>query len=262
MELKLAISNIAWDAQYDEEMNRFLVNKGITGLEIAPTRWFPEHPYDQTDAAKAEAERIKTQYGLPICSMQSIWYGRTEKIFGTAEEREYLVEYTKKAILFAESIGAGNLVFGCPKNRCSDREEDYEIAIDFFTQLGLFAEAHHTVVSMEANPVIYGTNFINKTKEAIELIKEVDSKGFKLNLDFGTIIYNDESIKDLEYYVGLINHVHISEPSLNLIEHRKEHKELMQMLRACGYDRYVSIEMGKRGDIEDVHKTVDYLMTL
>ena len=36
--------------------------------------------------------------------MQSIFYGRTEKIFQSQKERKDLIEYTKKAIDFAEYI--------------------------------------------------------------------------------------------------------------------------------------------------------------
>ena len=51
---------------------------------------------------------------------------------------------------------------------------------------------------MEANPPIYHTNFINDTQSAIELIEIVNSKGFRLNLDVGTMIENQESVSTLQ----------------------------------------------------------------
>ena len=71
------------------------------------------------------------------------------------------------------------------------------------------------MIGMEANPTIYNTNYINDTRSAIELIQKVDSAGFKLNLDVGTMIYNQESVDDIVGSVRLINHVHISEPGLS-----------------------------------------------
>ena len=262
MGIKFSISNIAWTTENDQLVYKYMQKSGFSGLEIAPTRLFPAKPYDKKTEAKEYSERLKDKYGLSVCSMQSIWYGHSERIFGSAEERAILLDYTKQAIDFDEAIGAGNLVFGCPKNRVIGEDDDRNVAVSFFRELGDYAAEHRTVLAMEANPVIYGTNFINTTKEAIELIKEVGSKGFKLNLDFGTIIYNEESIEDIAPHIDLINHIHISEPNLKLIERRAEHKSLMQMLRDAGYDRYVSIEMGKRDDIEDVYRTIDYLTTL
>ena len=36
--------------------------------------------------------------------MQSIWFGRQERLFGSEEEREILIDYTKKAVDFAVAI--------------------------------------------------------------------------------------------------------------------------------------------------------------
>lgn len=39
--MKLSISNIAWSAEHDAAMYKFLQQEGFSGLEIAPTRIFP-----------------------------------------------------------------------------------------------------------------------------------------------------------------------------------------------------------------------------
>ena len=262
MGIKLSISNIAWSSENDQQVYQYMQQVGFQGLEIAPTRIFQDEPYERKKEARAFAREIKDKYELSICSMQSIWFGHSEKIFGTAEERQILLDYTKQAIDFAEAVDAGNLVFGCPKNRYIGETDDRNIAVDFFRTLGEYAIEHNTVLALEANPVIYGTNFINKTKEAVELIKEVDSKGFKLNLDFGTIIYNEESVEDIIEYLYLINHVHISEPNLKMIERRDEHKELMNILKISEYKGFVSIEMGKRVNINEIIETIDYIATM
>lgn len=77
--IKLSISNIAWGMEQDAEMGQFLQDSGFQGLEIAPTRIFPEAPYDKLAEAKVWAEELNTKYGLEVPSMQSIWYGHQEK---------------------------------------------------------------------------------------------------------------------------------------------------------------------------------------
>ena len=39
--MKLAVSNIAWKEQHDEAVYALMRHYGFTGLEIAPTRFFP-----------------------------------------------------------------------------------------------------------------------------------------------------------------------------------------------------------------------------
>lgn len=259
MGIKLSVSNIAWRPESDNRIYEYLKKSGFSGLEVAPTRIFPDHPYEKLDEAKIFSRNLDDEYGLKVCSLQSIWYGRNENIFKSGDDRQLLIDYTKKAIDFAEIVGAKNLVFGCPKNRNADKIEDRQIIIDFFKLLGDYAVEHGTVIAIEANPIIYGTNFINSTKEAVQLIKEVGSEGFKLNLDFGTIIYNKEDTEILGSYIEFINHVHISEPNLEPIQERAEHQTLLEILHQNKFKGYVSIEMGKQDDIGVLLRTIDYL---
>lgn len=258
--IKLSISNIAWVVELDAEMYQFLNETGLQGVEIAPTRIFPETPYDKLSEAKVWASDLKEKYGLEVPSMQSIWYGHQEKVFGSKEERKILIDYTKNAIDFAEVIGCKNLVFGNPKNRDTDDVPgNYPIAIDFFREIGDYALEHHTTIAIEANPVIYNTHFLNTTEQAVEMAYKCGSEGVKVNVDLGTIIYNGEKINFLKQIPEYINHVHISEPGLNIIEKRNLHNELFNILHEIGYDRYVSIEMGNKGELEIVKNVVNYI---
>lgn len=263
--MRLSISNIGWDALNDEFVYKLMQEKGYAGLEIAPTRLFEESPYDRLAEAKAWSEKLKRDFGLCVPSMQSIWYGRKEMLFGTKEERALLVDYTKKAIDFAIAIDCGNLVFGCPRNRNmnGDAEDaDYLVGVRFFQELGDYAATKGTVIGMEANPTIYNTNYINDTISAINLIKQVDSKGFLLNLDIGTMIQNEESILDLIGNVKWINHVHISEPGLKPIAERAFHKDLKKILDDENYQGFVSIEMGKVDDMYVLESKLDYVRSV
>lgn len=261
--MNLSISNIAWESIYDEEMYLYLQQSGYAGLEIAPTRVFPESPYNHISEAKEWALNLKTKYCLEIPSMQSIWYGHTERLFGSNEERKQLIDYTKKSILFAEAIGCKNLVFGNPKNRdTDDLSRDLEIALQFFKEIGDYAFNHNTVISLEPNPVIYNTRFMNTTAETVQVIEAVNSKGIKLNVDLGSMIYNNEDVEYLKQISQHIHHIHISEPGLKSLEKRTElHKSILSIANKYCCNSFVSIEMGKQ-KIDDVKEIMEYLMDL
>ena len=258
--MKLSISNIAWNKENDEEMYRYISESGYNAIEIASTRIIEENPYSNIDLAIDFAVKLKQKYNLKICSMQSIWYGRNEKIFLSLKDREEMINYTKKAIDFASSINCKNLVFGCPKNRVIDNIDKYDkIIIDFFCEIGNYAKIKNCIFSIEPNPVIYNTNFINTTKEAVDIVKVINNDGVKINLDLGTIIYNEEDINIIESNIDLINHVHISEPNLEYVTERDVHKKILKMLKYNGYNGYISIEMKNQNNIEKVKETINYL---
>ena len=260
--MKLSISNIAWEEKDDAQVYKWMKKYGFTGLEIAPTRIFPDRPYEKVGEAEAWSKKLIAENVVVVTSMQSIWYGRNEMLFGTEEERNILSTYTREAVDFAEIIGCKNLVFGCPRNRAVSEGGNTEMAVSFFRELGNYASEHGTVIGMEANPPIYNTNYINDTLSALELIHRVDSQGFRLNLDVGTMIQNGEKAEELVGNVKLINHVHISEPGLKTIENRELHRELCRILKEEGYDGFISIEMGKKEDISFIEDVMKYVQEI
>ncbi len=254
--MKLAVSNIAWDASRDAEMYAALAARGFAGVEIAPTRIFPEAPYEKCAQAAAFAAQLKARHGLAVPSMQSIFFGRTENIFGAEAERAALLDYLKQAAGFAAALGCGNLVFGCPKNRVGTNEKDWQTAVAFFAEAGAHAAAKGVRIGMEANPAVYGTRFVNETKDAFALARDVASPGFGVNLDIGTMLTNGEAWDDA-WDVSLLTHVHVSEPGLAPVERRALHAQIAQRLRAGGYAGFVSLEMKNPGDVEAVLRAAD-----
>lgn len=258
--MKLAISNIAWPAEQDEIMYEKMAELGFTGLEIAPTRIFPERPYEHLEEAVRWREELHRRYGFEIPSMQSIWFGRTESIFGTPEEREILQRYTYQAIDFAAAIGCQNLVFGCPKNRCVPEGTDPDTAIPFFQKIAEYAVSRNVVIGLEANPPIYHTNYINTTCQALELIEKVASPGLQLNLDVGTMLYNQENMSELVGKVHYVSHIHVSEPMLAPIQKHELHRELIERLNTEKYCEFISIEMGRIVDINAIFSVMKYIV--
>ncbi len=257
--MKLSISNIGWSVERDEQVYMIMHELGFEGLEIAPTRLFAENPYQHIPEAKKWAQDIKGKYGYVVSSMQSIWYGRQEKIYGSEEERRFLTEYTREAIDFAEAIECKNLVFGCPRNRCVPEDYDSLVGINFFKEIGDYAAEHNTVIGIEANPPIYNTNYINDTVSALDLIKAIDSDGIKLNLDIGTMVENGEIIDLLIGKEYLINHVHVSEPGLNQLKNRNIHFELANLLKNVNYNGFISIEVCKQDNVVEIKEMMSYV---
>ncbi len=256
--MKLSISNIAWNREHDAEMMEAVVKIGFEGIEVAPTRIIDNDPYDHLDEAQAFYQTIAAE-GLVVPSMQSIWFGRPERIFFNAAEREALAEYTKKAIDFAAALRCPNLVFGSPKNRNVEAPDQRDAGLAMMAEMADYAESKGTVFAIEPNPAIYNTNFINRTEEAFALVRQIRKNGFKVNVDIGTIIENGEDLGILEANMAFINHIHISEPFLAVPQKRSLHKDLVKLLRENDYRRFVSIEMKYPGDIETVKQTMAYI---
>lgn len=249
--LKLAISNIGFGETFDyRELEQY------NGLEIAPSK-ITVDPYAHQDNIAEYAEKMMNEFDLPIVSMQSIWYQVSDGIFTGGYDK--LVAVTKRAIDLADKINCRNIVFGSPKNRnMPNPAGDIELAKQFFREIAEYAETKQVVIALEPNPTIYQTNFINTTQEALDFVKELNLPALKVNVDLGTVIYNQEDLSVIKDNIKLVNHIHISEPNLEKIEKRHLYKELKKLLVDSGYNHYVSIEMKEQSN-DDVIKTLRYV---
>jgi sugar phosphate isomerase/epimerase len=252
--MKTAVSNIAWSPADREEAYTLLSRNGIIGLEIAPGLFL--HEADDTflpspeDCKRATAE-IET-HGLHLVSMQSLLFG-TEgaELFGDDRARSLFVNGMTRAINLAEILEIPNLVFGSPKQRIipayMSADEAAKIAVDVFRDLGDRALRAGTRISLEPNPKIYDTNFLNTVDEVIEMTKVIDHPAVRFTLDIGALHANAE-ISKMQSILGSdgiwIGHAHLSAPWLHApTETSSEIEEYMRCLTACGYQGFISLEM-------------------
>lgn len=244
--MKLSISNIAWEPSEDKAVFELINKYGFNGIELAPPKLFKDSSSVSDKEIEYYLEYIKP-YNFTFPAMQSLLFGKPElKIFD--DSKKETLEYLKKIIDLAQKLNVKVLVFGSPKNRFIgdvDRKESNQIAIDFFKELGNYAYSKDRYFCIEPNAKEYGCDFITNTDEAIELVKSVDSKGFRLHIDSAVMVMNGENIeKSLELSMPYMEHFHISEPFLEFIPNNKtNHQKFYEVLKKLGYDKWVSIEM-------------------
>ncbi len=142
--MKLAISNIAWSRADDPVAYKLLADAGVTAIEVAPTRIWPDWK-DATDRAATVFARELADAGLRCVSIQSLLYGLPDhKIFGTAAERAATLDQIKRVAEIAAALGAGPMVFGSPKNRLKGELSETDAVVrarDFFTEAGEFCSS-------------------------------------------------------------------------------------------------------------------------
>ena len=275
--MKLAISNLSWEEKNDDVMYQYLYRHGIA-LEVVPSRIFkwersavtnrPVSPFEHFSAAGDWYRIVNTHYMINVASMHSLLYNVDKNLFANSTYRRFLMDYLQRAVQFAARINCPNLCFGCGPNRNvpwgMGYDEALEIAADFLGSLADYAFDNGICLSVEPIPASEGTNFINNTFEALELVKQVARPGLRVCASIGAIIENQEDISGIftKENMAYINHVHISEPGLAPLQQRPIYAEIAQMLKDLGYRNYVSVEILKFPDVKLLQGAVNYFETL
>ena len=253
---RLAISNIAWQPDEDDAVAEVLRREGITGVELAPTKW-RERPLDASTDDVVAYRRTWEDRGLHVVSLQSLLFGRPDlQLFSDDAARVALADYLRRVIDFGALLGACALVFGSPKNRLRGSmtlKDATDIAAPFFHTLGTHASARGVAFCIEANPPEYGCDFVTTTAEAAELCAVVDHPGIRINADLGGMtLAGEDPLAAIQSTKAFVAHVHASEPHLAELGLVADHALAASALDAIEYDGWVSIEMRAGADGDNV----------
>lgn len=262
--MKLAVSNIAWTAADDEAAYRLLAERDVLGLEIAPSRIWAE-PDKVTSAAASAFKVLISSFGLSVVAFQAILFGQPELTIFDARVREKTLDYLKRQCDLAEELGAKALVFGSPKNRLRGDlppETAFQLALDFFAELGRYADRRGVHVCLEPNPPAYGADFLTTVEETSRLVAAVDLMGIRLHFDTGGMhLSGEDAVGMIQRYATLAVHFHASEPHLqSFAAPGAEHAASAAALRQVGFSGFVSIEMRTMADgLDSVSQAIDFI---
>lgn len=247
--MRLAVSNIAWPAAEHASVLPALRELGVTAVEVAPTKLFP----DPSAVSPADVDATRAWWadqGFAVVAAQALLFGRPElTLFDSTAVREQTLVYLARVLATCGRLGAGACVFGSPKNR---RRGDLpeaaarDTAVSFFRRLAGYAADAGTTVVLEANPPRYGADFVTRAAEAIELVRAVDHPAFRLHLDTACMtLAGDPTRETFDAGFPQLGHFHVSEAELaapgpgTAVDHAAFATELNQR----GYAGWVSLEM-------------------
>src|SRR5690606_19845978 len=111
-DMRLSISNIAWDVEEDPAVADLLRGLGIDAIDIAPGKYF-SRPANATDVEIEAVRRAWEDRGISIVGMQALLFG-TEglNLFGPASVQEAMLAHLAVVCRIGAGLGATWLVFG------------------------------------------------------------------------------------------------------------------------------------------------------
>ena len=249
--MKLAVSNLAWDAPEQDAILEHFTGLGVSGIEIAPTKVWP----DWSGATMGQAAAIRRSFaaqGFEIPALQSVLFGHAGLQLFAADSAP-LIEHLTRVAGLAGAMGARAIVFGSPRNR--DRGEmthsqAMDRAVPLLRQIGDAYAAAGSCFCLEPNPAYYNCNFLTHWQEVAELVTRVGHPGVGVHLDIACIhLAGDDPVEAVTECAPTMRHFHISEPELgDFAQPKIDHAPVGAALRASAYSGYCSIEMRRQAD--------------
>ena len=237
----------AWLPAYPlDEAIRRLARIGYDGVEIgcaAPHAW----PAYLSAERRRELRRLLASSGLQAVSLLATPGGGPgfNPASPCAEERNATVRYYQEVTDLAFDLGArkviyiaGWQIFG------TTREEAWSRSRDCLDRIAAYAGQKDITIVVE--PTAAATNLIESADDAIELMRSVEHSNVKLMFDTLHALYRDELPADYARAMGGdLVHVHVSDKNRVLPgEGQVDWVGLMQVLRECCFDGFITMEVG------------------
>jgi sugar phosphate isomerase/epimerase len=262
--MKLTISNLSWNSEENLSVLNMIKKFNIKNIEISPNKVFNNN-YTLRNIKKIQYFWKKQK--IKFYSMQSVLFNKKNAyLFGNKTQQKIFFNEIKKKIYLSKKIGIKVIVFGSPSNKKIFSENNFDnlnnIAYNSFKKISKICKKKRICFCIEANPKLYNCEYLNYTKDAIKLVKQINSNFFKLNLDLGTIIANKESFKNIiQNNIKLIGHAQISVPYLkDIMLYKKIAVKFIRELKINNYRRYISIErLPIRNNVTNLEKTIKLL---
>jgi fructoselysine 3-epimerase len=237
----------AWLPAYPlDEAIRRLARIGYDGVEIgcaAPHAW----PAYLSAERRRELRRLLASSGLQAVSLLATPGGGPgfNPASPCAEERNATVRYYQEVTDLAFDLGArkviyiaGWQIFG------TTRQEAWSRSRDCLDRIAAYAGQKDITIVVE--PTAAATNLIESADDAIELMRSVEHNNVKLMFDTLHALYRDELPADYARAMGGdLVHVHVSDKNRVLPgEGQVDWVGLMQVLRECCFDGFITMEVG------------------
>ena len=262
--MQLCISNLSWHKKELPNVIKLLKKKKINFLEYSAYNL--NNQFSKNNNIK-DIKNFWENNSIYLYSMQSILFKKKNAfIFGNRKQQKIFYDEITKKIKLANFLNTKVIVFGSPKNKKmfgKNNKECQILMIKFLKKISSLCKKYKIVFCLEANPKIYQTEYLTETKQALNIIKRVNSRFIRLNLDLGTIISNKENLDFIvKNHLKLVGHVQISSPYLiNLSKYKNQIKKLIYYLKKYNYRKIISIEMlaQKKNNIEDLKKILNII---
>lgn len=246
--MKLAVSNIAWPADDDEEAFALLGKLGVEWIELAPGRIAP---WDDLTPDRAKAyRRMLNDRGLKVSSLQAIYFGTSDmSLLGDEAGFQRLLNHTRRVSVTSDALGCHPGVFGAPglKKRGN---LPLDVATDLAaTRLSIIADAVSNTgfeLCLEPVPAYYGADFLMSVSDILDMVERVGHPSIGLHLDVACVELGGGDIADAIALAGAdrIRHFHVSEKDLSGFDAPKQdHTKAAVALTGARYERAIAIEM-------------------
>jgi sugar phosphate isomerase/epimerase len=242
--MNLALSNFAWDRDDSDLIFKTIKENGFNNIELVLTKLKDWDELDMMDIIEYKKELDLNEI-FPY-SIQSLFFNvkcNDLTDIGT------VTKHFNKLINYSRMLGVKMLVFGSPglRKKVDGWEESivkvFKHVDEYLTDTGI-------KVLIEPNTSSYGGEFFHSVSEIVEFINANQLRNVRTMIDThnSKLEGNDPNVELVNYF-DYIEHIHVSEPKLVVIEDDEFHNNFSNTIKNSNYKKTITYEVMKSNEL-------------
>lgn len=247
--MKLAVSNLAWDFEENQQIFDYLKNLNIQYIEGVISK-IGSWDKLNTDIIFDYKKTLDKQ-GIKIRSIQSIFFNYISE---GLHDTESITSHIKTLVEYCKILNVKVMVLGSPNLRVLQNNIQSKLS-KTFSEIDSILDGTGIELSIEPNMKQYGGGYFHNINEIVDFIITNQLVNVKTMVDTHNLIlegYNPTH--ELIKFEKFINHIHISEQNLSPLMDLEFHKRFSQTLKDLNYKKIVTFEVKKCENTFDTFK--------
>lgn len=253
--ISVSISNIFFAGITSDRDLESLARCGVSGLEIAPGRVWP----DPRAVTQYEAKRFRQmleRHQVSPSAFHALTFERPDlTLFSSTQSRLELEDHIVGLGRLASFLGCHHLVWGSPTTRSVDQVSDLaskeKWAIESIDRICERLSSFGVDLLLENLWPQQGV-WLSGTREILETIVSLGRSNLGLNLDLRASLEAEDDVRWLtESTLRHVRHVHLSDPGLSppsMLSHAQS--TAAQKLSRLDYSGWVALEVRRPASLE------------
>nr|WP_301950658.1 sugar phosphate isomerase/epimerase [Bacillus sp. V59.32b] len=225
------------DETLEESLKR-LKKYGYDGVELA----------GEPDSINLEiTKKLLQEYNMKCSSICGIFNPERDLSSSNEKIRNNAVQYVKKSIDLAKSLGASTLIVvpTCVGKVSpeTDLEEEWNNAVSSVKEAGIYAKENGITIAIEALNR-YETYLVSNLTLALRFVEEVDVESVKMMADLFHMSLEERDMKDALIKIKpYLAHVHIADNTREAAGlGQTDFKPILSFLKNIKYSGYITME--------------------
>jgi len=239
------ISNLCWEAKYQEKIIDIIKKNQIKGIDFAPLKITSS--WKNIEKKTIKYSNYLKKNNIIVNAVQGIFFKKRFNLFKDQNNIDKILKHLKVIIKICKILDCNKIIVGSTEFRNKlnlKRNEADKIFVDFLYKLIPLLQKEKVFFCLETIPKQYNEKYLFNFNQVLSIVKKVNSKWISINFDTSLFHFNKLNISEFKKNIKLIKNIQITQKDFKFfLKPSKRNILFCKMLKNNNKIKDISLEI-------------------